>query len=434
MKFFRQKTPITGTATVGSDKSCSHRALIIASQMIGVCKITNLLEAEDVMATKEALQKLGVKILKEGDTYLVYGNGRASLVSPKDVLNLGNSGTGVRLLMGLIATQPVQAVFTGDESLTRRPMARVLEPLENYNFTASARENNFLPIHISGNSDAVAINYELKLASAQVKTALLLAAINACGTTNITEKKYTRDHTELMMQYLGFDLQIMPQNNCKTISLTVNEDIVAKDININGDPSSAAFLAAAALLVKDSEIVLKNIMINEYRIGFYKVLQMMGAELYFENVRLDTGEKIADIRVKYSKLKGVVVPAKIAASMIDEYPILAILAVRAEGVTRMEGLEELRVKESDRLNAIYKNLIKCGVEANCGDDWLEVKYSDKIYADEIIKTYNDHRIAMSFLILGLVSDSAIEVDDVKMINTSFPEFFSKLKQLGVKLD
>ncbi|MBT4879245.1 MAG: 3-phosphoshikimate 1-carboxyvinyltransferase [Alphaproteobacteria bacterium] len=434
MKFFQQKTPITGTIFASSDKSCSHRALILASQMVGVTKISNLLESEDVLATKNSLEKLGVKIEKKEAIYYVYGSGRSSLVSPEEVLDLGNSGTGVRLLMGLIATQPVQAVFTGDKSLSNRPMGRVLEPLNNFNFEAVARDNNFLPVHITGNSDAVAINYELKVASAQVKTAMLLAALNAHGESKVIEKEFTRDHTELMMQYLGLNLQVKESSSLKEITLNVEEDLPAKDINVNGDPSSAAFLVAAALLIEGSEILVKNIMINKYRIGFYEVLKMMGANITFENIREDSGEKIADIRAKYSKLKAVLVPAHFAASMIDEYPILAILAAKAEGTTRMVGLAELRVKESDRLIAIYNNLIKCGVEAEHGDDWLEVSFCNEVVATQTIETFHDHRIAMSFLILGLTAPDGVAVDDIKMINTSFPEFFSRLKELGVKID
>jgi len=434
MKVFKKDTPITGIISSTSDKSCSHRALILASQMMGRTKISNLLEADDVMATKQALIDLGVKIEKEGEDYIVYGSGLASLVSPEGVLDLGNSGTGVRLLMGLVSTQPVKAIFTGDQSLSKRPMARVLKPLEKFNIEYNARDENYLPVQITGNTEAVAVNHVIEVASAQVKTALMLAAINAHGRSKFVETELTRDHTELMMQYLGFDVECEITNGAKEITVCCNEDLPAKDINVAGDPSSAAFMAAAALLVPGSEIVIENVLINKYRVGFYEVLKLMGAHIEYQNVRNDSGEKVADIKVKYSELSGIEVPAEYAPSMIDEYPILAVLATQAKGKTKMLGLKELRVKESDRLSAINENLQRCGVYTTCGEDWLEVQYCENIRATEIIKSYHDHRIAMSFLILGFVSLDGIEVDDISMIATSFPDFFDKLKDLEVDFE
>jgi 3-phosphoshikimate 1-carboxyvinyltransferase len=432
MKILPKKEAIKATIYISGDKSCSHRALILSTLTQGVTKIKGLLEAEDVLATLNALKLMGVSICKKDDYYEVLGCGLHSLISPLSELNLRNSGTGVRLLMGLIATQKITAYLTGDQSLSSRPMARIMEPLAKFLPNYNLRDSNFLPAFISGNPDAIAINHEINIPSAQIKTALILAAIHATGTSEIIETKLTRDHTELMMEYLGFKINYEIIGGKKIIKIPGNQtNVAAKDININADPSSAAFLVAAALLIPGSELIVKNIMINPHRIGFYQTLQEMGADINYLNIRKESGEKIADIKVRYSKLKGVEVPAARAATMIDEYPILSIIATQAEGQTVMRGLKELRVKESDRLAAINENLKICGVNTESGEDWLIVKYTKKIIPSDIIKTYADHRNAMSFLILGLIAEKELIIDDSTMINTSFPEFFTKLKEIGV---
>ncbi len=425
------KISLKGEIFVSSDKSCSHRALILASQMMGVTKITGLLEAEDVLATKKALQYLGVEIYKEENDYFVKGNGFACFSSPKNILDLQNSGTGVRLLMGLVATINGSFVFTGDDSLVKRPMARVLKPLEKFAVDYQARENNFLPITIIGNDEATAIKTEVAVPSAQVKSALLLAAINAYGKSTIIEPVLTRDHTEIMMEYLGFEIEVEMIEGKKHISLNAQEDLPAKDITVSGDPSSATFLAALALLSKDSQITLKNILFNQYRTGFFEIVEKMGAKISYDNERIISGEKVVDITLKTSILKAINIPAEIASKTIDEYPILAIVASKAKGITRMNGLKELKVKESNRFLAIIENLQKCGVKTNNGDDWLEIEGTEKLEVTDIITTYHDHRIAMSFIVLALAFQTEIVIDDITMINTSFPEFFDKLQEVGV---
>ena len=427
------KSALTGSIIVDGDKSCSHRALMLASQMLGITRISGLLEAEDVIATKNALVEMGVRIEVDGKDWLIYGNGLASLVSPDKILDLGNSGTGVRLLLGLVATINIEASFTGDKSLNSRPMLRVLEPLKQYLCNFTAREKNYLPINIKGNNLAPAIKYEIITPSAQVKSALLLAALNAHGKSIFTENILTRDHTEIMMEYLGFDIEQEIIAGKKNITVQGGQDLPAKDIIVSGDPSSAAFIVAAALLVKGSEITIKNVLINKYRIGFYQVLKKMGANIEFTRIRSICNEQVADIKVKYSKLQGIDIDANYAPSMIDEYPILSILASQAVGSTKMYGIAELKVKESNRLSAIVSNLKKCGVTVNSGDDWLEVKYTKNIDSKEIITTYHDHRIAMSFIILGLISKNGLEIDDIDMIKTSFPSFFDLLKEIGVTI-
>ena len=429
-QLLKAQNPLRGEITVPGDKSCSQRALMLASQMLGTTKITGLLESADVISTKNALISLGASIKKEQDEWLVMGNGLGSLTTPNEVLDLGNSGTGVRLLMGLVTTMNLNAVFTGDQSLRSRPMQRVTEPLRKYNANFQARDNNYLPLQLQGNPNSVAINHEITVPSAQVKSALLLAALNAHGESQFIENTLTRDHTEIMLRYLGFAIDETYDNGKKIIKINAPEDLAAKDLAIAGDPSSAAFLVAAAILIKDSDITIKNVLINQYRIGFYEILRNMNAQIEFSNIREVSGEKIADINVKYSQLKSYDISAEYAAKTIDEYPILAILASQAQGKTRMNGIAELKIKESDRLNAIIENLTACNVLVTSGDDWLEISYSPNIINNAIIKTYHDHRIAMSFAILGLISQNTITIDDITMIQTSFPDFFTKLAALN----
>ena len=423
---------LKGNITVPGDKSISHRALIFASQAIGRTKISGLLESDDVINTKNTIEKLGVKIVKEKNDYIVDGVGIGGLSEPDNVLDQGNSGTGVRLLMGLVSSYPFKCTFTGDESLRKRPMKRVTNPLELSGAKFEMREGGLLPLTVKGYDLMMPIEYELPVASAQVKSAILLAAMNIDGTTTVIEKEKTRDHTELLMKYFDLDIQTKEESGKNIIKFNGKKQFKAKDISVPADPSSAAFAIVAALIVPDSDVTINNVMINPLRVGLFETLEEMGGDIKFTNIRESAGEKIADIKVKYSKLKGITVPAERAPSMIDEYPILAIAASVADGETKMLGLEELKVKESNRLDAILKGLEACGVEAVAGSDSLTVK-GGKLIGGANISTHGDHRIAMSFLVAGLVSEKPITVDKPEMINTSFPDFTKLMNNIGASI-
>ena len=425
---------LSGTVKVPGDKSISHRSLIFASQAIGRTKITGLLEGEDVIATSRALMSMGVNIKKEENSdWIIDGVGVGGLTKPCHTLDLGNSGTGVRLLMGLVSSYNFTTRFDGDESLRRRPMSRVTEPLELMNVGFESNHGCHLPLSVIGNDEIIPISYELPVASAQVKSAILLAALNCRGETTVIEPVATRDHTELMLEGLGADIKVTSlKNGGRKITLKGYPKLKAMDILVPGDPSSAAFLVVAAIITEGSDITIENVCINNLRTGLYDTLLEMGADIKFVNKRKQAGEYIADIKVKSSRLKAVTVPASRAASMIDEYPILSIAAATADGQTVMLGLEELRVKESDRLQAVYNGLKLCGVEAIVGDDWLKIT-GGKVSGGADVQTNMDHRIAMSFLILGMVSKDAIKVDDITMINTSFPDFVNLMNSIGAKI-
>lgn len=437
-----QKTPaisnksgaLKGEIEVPGDKSISHRALIFSSQAIGTSTISGLLEGEDVIATANALRSLGVNITQNGDKWTVDGVGVGGLTEPDKVLDMGNTGTGARLLMGLVATYPFTTHFTGDESLCSRPMARVTKPLEEMGVNFESREGVRFPLAVKGSSHAIPITYELPVASAQVKSAILLAGLNCRGKTSVIEPVATRDHTELMLKGFGADIEVtkIENNGCK-ITITGHPELKAQDIYIPGDPSSAAFVVVAALIVPGSEVLVKNICINPLRTGLYTTLLEMGADIKFVNERIVAGDKVADLAVKYSKLKGIKVPAERAPSMIDEYPVLSIAASCASGETLMEGLEELKVKESNRLQSIADGLAACGIDFDMGEDSLLVR-GGKITGGKTVKTNMDHRIAMSFLVMGMVSEKPVTVDDSHMINTSFPDFIGLVNKLGGKLE
>lgn len=417
---------LSGEITVAPDKSISHRSLIFASLAHGKTKITNLLEGEDVLHTAQALRLMGVEIEKKNDFWEVNGVGVAGLSEPSDVLYMGNSGTSARLLAGLVAPYDFTSFFTGDASLRKRPMGRVLEPIKQFGAKVISRKNGLAPFAIIGTKEPMPIAYEMKVASAQVKTCILLASLTTRGITTIIEPEKCRNHTEIMMRYL--DLKISTEG--KKISYAGLQEFDAKDFVVPGDISSAAFFIVAALLVKNSKVLIKNVGINPLRIGVVTSLQEMGGKISFENKREIGGEKVADILVEASELKGIEVPADRAASMIDEYPIFAVAAANAKGVTKMNGLAELKVKESNRLLMIAQNLEKCGVALKMGDDYLEVQGGVKQQKDPIkLATAMDHRIAMSFLIMGLMLEGGVEIDDVSMIKTSFPDFEKIFDQL-----
>jgi 3-phosphoshikimate 1-carboxyvinyltransferase len=423
-----RKTDISlkGEITVAPDKSISHRSLIFSALAHGKTKITNLLEGEDVLHTAQALRLMGAEIEKKKDFWEVNGVGVAGLVEPSNVLDMGNSGTSTRLLAGLVTPYDFTSFFTGDASLRKRPMGRVLEPIKQFGAKVISRKNGLAPFAIIGTKEPMPIAYEMKVASAQVKSCILLASLATRGTTTIIEPEKCRDHTEIMMRYLGLNISV----EGKKISYSGLQEFDAKDFSVPGDISSAAFFIVAALLVKNSKVLIKNVGVNPLRIGVVTSLQEMGGRISFQNEREIGGEKVADILVEASELKGIEVPADRAASMIDEYPIFAVAAANAKGVTKMNGLAELKVKESNRLLMIASNLEKCGVVLKMGDDFLEVQGGVK-QQKELVKvaTAMDHRIAMSFLIMGLMLEGGVEVDDVSMIKTSFPNFeniFDKL--------
>lgn len=428
------KSALKGEITVAGDKSISHRALIFSALANGISSVSGLLEGEDVLRTATALKKMGAKISRlEDGIWQVNGIGYCGLQAANDVLDMGNSGTSTRLLMGLVSTFDFSTSFTGDESLKKRPMKRVFEPLKEIGAKIIARDNGLLPATIIGTDEPLPITYEMKVASAQVKSAIMLAALNILGTTTIIEPEKCRDHTEIMMQYLGLDVKVSDYKNGRKIEVNGCKDFDAKDFTVPGDISSAAFVIVAALITPGSKIKINNVGINPLRDGIITTLKEMGGNIEFTNQRLVGGEKVADIVVEYSELKGIEVPASRAPSMIDEYPILSIAAANAKGITKMSGLEELKVKESNRLQAIANGLKACGVEVKVGEDSLEViggiKEQNKIAE---IKTHLDHRIAMSFLIMGLTVKDGVKIDDSEMIKTSFPNFMQIFSEFGVE--
>ena len=428
----KAKSALVGNVLIAADKSISHRSLIFSALANGKNTISNLLESEDVLDTAKALQQMGVNIQKkDSGTYEIIGSGISGLTESENTLDLGNSGTGVRLLMGLVTPFKFKSFFTGDESLRSRPMKRIFDPMRQIGAKIIARKENFLPAVIEGSDEALAINYKMPKASAQIKSSILLAALNIVGKTTIIEPDICRDHTEIMMQYLGLNLEIENlAKNGRKISYQGVQEFQSKDLSVPNDISSAAFFIVGALIIPDSRIELKNIGINKLRDGIIETLLEMGADIEIINKRENAGELVADIKVRYSNLRGVEVPANRVAKMIDEYPILAIAAAHATGVTKMSNLSELKAKESNRLSEIYKNITKCGIEAKMGDDDLEIiggiRSLDNVPR---ITTYHDHRIAMSFFILGLTMKNGIEIDDTSMISTSFPNFLNLFRNV-----
>ena len=426
---------LNGAARVPGDKSISHRALMIGALALGETRIEGLLEGEDVLRTAAAMRALGATVSQEGaGRWRVAGRGIGGLAEPADILDMGNAGTGARLLMGLLATHPLTAFFTGDASLRKRPMERVAVPLRQMGAVIHAREGGRLPLALIGAREPMPITYTLPVASAQIKSAVLLAGLNAPGATTVIEPEPTRDHTELMLRYFGVDVRVAQTSQGRGATVIGQPEIEGRDIRVPADPSSAAFPMVAALIRPGSDIRLENVGINPHRIGLIETLIEMGADITFENRREQAGEPIADIRVKAGRLKGVTVPASRVPSMIDEYPILAMAAGFADGPTRMEGLAELRVKESDRLAAIARGLKACGVEVEAGEDHLVVNGGrDVPRGGAEIEAELDHRIAMSFLVLGMAAREPIAIDDGSPIDTSFPGFAALMNALGAQI-
>lgn len=431
-----QAGPLRGRVRPPGDKSISHRALMLGALAIGQTPIEGLLEAADVLATARNLALLGAGVERlDAGRWLVTGRGLGGFTPSPRPLDFGNSGTGARLMMGVMAGHPFDSLFTGDESLCRRPMGRVLRPLKQMGLTVLEGDRDTLPLTLRGSDSLAPIVYELPVASAQVKSAVLLAGLFAPGETTVIEPEICRDHTENMLRSLGAEVRTRQRDGGGRVITLVGEPVLrGRAIAVPADPSSAAFVAAAALICPGSEVVIENMLINPTRTGFYETIREMGADVAFEAQREAGGEAVADIRVRAgAPLRGVVVPAGRAPSMIDEYPCLAALAAFAQGETRMEGLAELRVKESDRLAATEAGLRACGVEAWAEGDSLTVRGADGVPAGGgFITTHMDHRIAMAFLILGLGARQPVTVDDVSMIATSFPDFPPLMESLGAR--
>ena len=430
-----QTSSLNGTFDVPGDKSVSHRSLILGSIAVGRTVVSGLLEGDDVLATKQAMIDCGAKIEKIGDDYVINGVGLGGLTAPTSPLDLGNSGTAVRLLMGLIAGQSLTATFVGDASLSKRPMRRITDPLLEMGAQIEVAEGGTLPVTVTGLLEPLAIEYSPAVASAQIKSAILLAGLCARGKTSVIEPHISRDHTESMLRHFGVECtqEIFDDGRHKA-TVTGGGTLIAKDIMVPRDPSSAAFVMVAALITKNSDVMLPAIGMNPQRTGLIKTLQEMGGDIELSNERIEGGEAVADIRVKSSKLKGINVPADRAASMIDEYPILSVAASMASGQTRMTGVAELRVKETDRIAVMAEGLKACGVQVEEGDDYMIVTGSDEPpVGDAIINSQHDHRIGMSFLVLGMVSKQPIQVDDVATINTSFPGFADKMNAIGAHI-
>jgi 3-phosphoshikimate 1-carboxyvinyltransferase len=424
---------LQGRIRVPGDKSMSHRALMFGAVAEGETTAAGLLEAEDVLNTANAMAALGASVNKAADgLWTIGGVGVSGLQSPDAALDFGNSGTGVRLAMGLMATTPLTAHCVGDASLSKRPMGRVTKPLSAFGTRFETAAGERLPLVLHGASNATPVTYTLPVASAQVKSAILLAGLNCPGTTTVIEPVPTRDHTERMLKSFGAKIAVTQQQGARHISLEGRVPLVAQHVAVPGDPSSAAFPMVAALITKGSDIMIENIMLNPTRTGLFVTLQEMGAEIVYENRRSAGGEDVADIRVRFSRLKGIEVPAERAPAMIDEYPILAIAACFAEGTTRMQGLEELRVKESDRLAAVEAGLKANGVATRSGHDWLEV-VGGTAKGGGMVATHMDHRIAMAFLIMGLAAPEATLIDDSRFIATSFPNFTGLMNGLGAAI-
>ncbi|RZO30033.1 MAG: 3-phosphoshikimate 1-carboxyvinyltransferase [Rhodospirillaceae bacterium] len=430
----RTANGLKGEVSVPGDKSMSHRSLMLGTLAVGETPIRGLLTGEDVMATAEAMRRLGAVIERDGDDFQVSGVGVGGLREPMLPLDMGNSGTSTRLILGLLATHDLTAVVFGDASLNKRPMARVTDPLSQFGARFMARSGGRLPLAVQGTADAVPVRYVSPVASAQVKSAVLLAGLNAPGETTLVETTPTRDHTERMLRGFGAIVNSEATDDGLAITLVGQPELRATPVMVPGDPSSAAFLAVAGTIVPGSALTIANVMQNDHRTGLFQSLRDMGADLALLNSRKVAGETVADVRVASSSLKGCLIPADRAPSQIDEYPILSVAAAVASGTTRMEGLEELRVKESDRLAGIIDMLSAAGVVTRSGEDWLEIEgLGGPVPGGGLVETQLDHRRAMSTLILGMVSEQGMRVDDRNCILTSFPTFVSLFNQLGADI-
>ncbi len=431
----RASGPLAGKVRVPGDKSISHRALILGALSVGETTISGLLEGEDVLNTAKSMQALGARVERTGAfAWQVRGVGVAGFAQPASPLDFGNSGTGCRLVMGAVAGCPITAVFDGDASLRSRPMRRILDPLELMGAKAGdIKEGGRLPLTLHGARNPVPILYRTPVASAQIKSAVLLAGLAAPGVTTVIEQEASRDHTELMLKHFGAEIvSTVEGSHGRRIALTGEPELHGADVVVPADPSSAAFPVVAALIVEGSDVVFSDVMTNPLRTGLFTTLREMGASIEESDVRGDTGEPMAQLRVRASKLRGVEVPPERAPSMIDEYLVLAVAASFAEGTTIMRGLQELRVKESDRLEATADMLRVNGVKVEVAGDDLIVEGRGHVPGGGLVATHMDHRIAMSALVMGLAADRPVKVDDTAFIATSFPDFIPMMRSLGAE--
>ncbi|WPY94298.1 3-phosphoshikimate 1-carboxyvinyltransferase [Limimaricola variabilis] len=428
---------LSGEAHVPGDKSISHRSLILGALSVGETVIEGLLEGQDVLDTAKAMRAFGAEVTDHGGgRWSVHGVGVGGFAEPEGVIDCGNSGTGVRLIMGAMATTPITVTFTGDASLCSRPMGRVTDPLALFGAKAEGREGGRLPMTITGARDPMPVRYTVPVPSAQVKSAVLLAGLNAPGKTVVIEKEATRDHTERMLMGFGAELVVEETDEGRVITLTGQPELKPQHIVVPRDPSSAAFPVCAALIAEGSDVLVPNIGLNPSRAGLFETLREMGADLTYENPREEGGEPVADLRARFSpNMKGIEVPPARAASMIDEYPVLSVVAAFAEGPTVMRGVKELRVKESDRIDAMAQGLRAAGVEVEEGEDWWIVhgRGHGQVPGGAVVESRLDHRIAMSFLVMGLATNAPMRVDDGGPIATSFPVFEPLMTGLGASV-
>ena len=434
----RKCEALSGYPLIPGDKSISHRSIMLGALAIGETIISGLLEGEDVLHTAMAMRAMGAKVVHGDDgLWRIHGVGIGGLHEPGEVLDMGNSGTSTRLLMGLVGGCDITATFTGDKSLVKRPMKRVVMPLEMMGAQFMCRSNYRLPLTVKGAQDTLAIEYKLPIASAQVKSAVMLAGLNAAGRTTVIEDRPTRDHTENMLRHFGAKVDVEElKNGAFAVSVDGYQELRGCAVDVPRDLSSAAFPVVAALITEDSEITMSSVGVNPRRDGVFVTLKEMGADIRYENERLEAGEPVATIKVSAKNtLKGIDVPESRVPSMIDEFPILAVAASCAQGTTRMTGLAELRVKESDRLLMMANGLKACGVNLEMGEDSLTIHGTGKPpKGGACVETALDHRIAMSFLVLGCATEESVEVDDGSPIKTSFPNFIDLMNDLGADID
>ena len=424
--------PLTGRLRVPGDKSISHRSIMFGALAIGETRVTGLLEGEDVMATAQVMRQMGAQIEKQGDEWVIHGVGVGGLLQPEGDLDMGNSGTSTRLLMGLLASHGITARFVGDASLSGRPMGRVIDPLSTMGASFEASKGGTLPLTMRGAQPAVPITYRLPVASAQVKSAVLLAGLNTPGITTVIEPVPTRDHSERMLHGFGAKLEVEVVDGERIIRIHGEADLKPQQVEVPGDPSSAAFFIVAALITEGSDLVIENVGLNPTRAGLIKVLRDMGGSIEELDRREVGGEPVADLRVRHSRLTGIDVDPTVAPSMIDEFPVLFVAAALATGTTRTSGLDELRVKESDRLSAMAAALLGVGATIEENEDGLVIHGSGGEpltgTTGEPVTTHLDHRIAMAMAIAGLASQSGVELDDTSPIQTSFPNFMALLDE------
>ena len=432
--------PLRGTLRVPGDKSISHRALMLGSLAVGETRVRGLLEGEDVLATAAAMRAMGATIERTGTNdsgaiWIVHGVGVGGLMQPAGALDMGNSGTSTRLLMGLVASHRLTATFIGDASLSKRPMGRVIDPLSLMGAEFTASPGGTLPLMVRGLVPAVPISYRLPVASAQVKSAILLAGLNAPGVTEVIEPVPTRDHSERMLRGFGAELSVeVDSDGVRHIRLVGEAELRPQTIEVPGDPSSAAFPIVAALITPGSEVTVTHVGMNPTRTGLYKMLEAMGADLTYSNEREVGGEPVADITARHSVLRGIEVPPEVAPSMIDEFPVFFVAASMAQGRTVTSGLDELRVKESDRLSIMSSGLARLGVSVNENENGLTIEGSagEPLHGGNAAPTIAaelDHRIAMSFAVAGMNTKGGLQIDDVSPIATSFPTFETMLQEL-----